>query len=96
MEQAGVDWALIVDDGRAVGWLTRAALPTAPSEVSAVTEVGAVAEPLRRSITPQHTLREALEFALTSHTRVAIVQEDGRYLGVLAIERIAEQLASSS
>jgi len=86
MDREGVDWALLIDGDRCVGWLDRDLLK------EGTTDVGAVAEPLTRSISPSHTLREALEVALTSHTRVAIVQEDGRYRGVLPIERIAGRL----
>ena len=81
-----LDWALLVEGDRCVGWLDRDRLD------EAVPSVSAAAEPLVRWITPRQTLREALEVALTSHTRVAIVQDEGRYLGVLPIERIAEQL----
>ena len=86
MGRAGTDWALVVDDDHCVGWVDRARLD------DAVPDVRAAAAPLARWITPRDNLREALEVALTSHTRVAIVQDDGRYLGVLPIERIAQRL----
>ena len=86
MDREGTDWALLVESDQCVGWLDRDRLD------EAVPSVSAAAEPLVRWVTPRQTLREALEVALTSHTRVAIVQDEGRYLGVLPIERIAEQL----
>ncbi|MGE3961696.1 MAG: ATP-binding cassette domain-containing protein [Dehalococcoidia bacterium] len=86
MDLAGASWALVVDGGRCLGWLDRSHL------VAALPSVGAAATPLRRWVTPAHTLREALEVALTSHTRVAIVLDGERYAGVLPIERIAQRL----
>src|SRR5690606_23621103 len=90
MDREGVDWALLIDGDRCVGWLDRDRLK------EGTTDLSAVAAPLTRWITPSQTLREALEVALTSHTRVAIVQEDGRYRGVLPIERIAARLEDQS
>ncbi len=86
LARAGAEWALVVDGDRCIGWLERAQL------AEAVPDVRAAAVPLSRWVTPRQSLREALEVALTSHTRVAIVRDGDRYLGVLPIERIARQL----
>ena len=91
MDRANTDFALVIEDRCCVGWLDRAQL-----EVAADTTAGALAEPLRRWTEPQQTLREALEVALTSGTRVAIVQDAGRYLGVIPIERIGERLRDAT
>ena len=86
MDRAGADWALVIEDDRCAGWVDRKRI------AEAVPNVSAAAVPLARWIGPNSNLREALEVALTSHTRVAIVQDGERYLGVLPIERIAQRL----
>jgi len=90
MDQAAADWAIVLRDERCVGWLERADL------VGHHGEVGALADPLARWTEPRQTLREALEVALSSGTGVAIVQQEGRYLGVLPIEQIAQRLRDAS
>ena len=90
--RAGTDFALVVEDDCCVGWLDRGQLATVGDDAV----VGDLAEPLARWTEPQQTLREALEVALTSGTRVAIVQDEGRYLGILPIERIGERLRGAS
>ncbi len=92
MDRATSDFALVVEGGRCVGWLDREQLTAADD----ATAVGPIAEPLARWAEPQQTLREALEVALTSGTRVAIVLDEGRYLGALPIERIGERLREAS
>lgn len=92
MDRAATDFALVLEDGRCVGWLDGDQLSATRDD----TDIGDLAEPLARWTEPQQTLREALEVALTSGTRVAIVQDEGRYLGVLPIERIGERLRDAS
>ncbi len=89
MDDADTDWALVLRDERCVGWLERSDVANGSGVVDVFTE------PLARWTEPQQTLREALEVALTSGTAVAIVQDRGRYLGVLSVERIAQRLRAA-
>jgi hypothetical protein len=42
------------------------------------------------TLSPTDSLRRALDAVVISHAQVAVVVEQGRYLGMLGVERIAE------
>jgi osmoprotectant transport system ATP-binding protein len=90
MEQSGFDWVTVVDaDGRLRGWVDGEML-RGKQRVEAV-------EPRKFGayVTANHSLRQALDSIVTSRTQVAVVAtEDDRYLGILTLERISQEIVS--
>ena len=89
MEEFGLDWVSVVDDGELLGWVDRAALEGKNS-------VGdATPRPFSAYVTEDSTLRHALDSIVTSRTQVAVVAHEGqRYAGILSLERISQEIVS--
>ncbi|MPZ99974.1 MAG: ATP-binding cassette domain-containing protein [Dehalococcoidia bacterium] len=88
MDRERLDWVLVVQDERLLGWLGRDEL--APG---GVVDAGA-AHPLQRRIAPEATLREVLDAIVNSpELRVAVVTDGVTYRGVLRLSTLAEELA---
>jgi osmoprotectant transport system ATP-binding protein len=86
MAEHGVDWVGVLDGGILLGWTDRAEL-----NGSELTEVDP--RPFAVSLTPNSSLREALDAVVTGHARTAVVvDDDGRYEGMLDLEAIAEEI----
>jgi osmoprotectant transport system ATP-binding protein len=82
-------WVSVIDNGVLVGWVDEAALEGKGT-------VGE-AEPRRFSayVTVRSSLRAALDSIVTSRTNVAVVvEEEQRYLGILRLERISQEIVS--
>ena len=89
MENFGLDWASVVDDGRLLGWVDEAALRGGRRVADAPVR------PFGAHVTNDSTLRQALDSIVTSQTRVAVVaSEDRYYAGILTLERISREIAS--
>jgi osmoprotectant transport system ATP-binding protein len=87
MDRFGLGWVTVVDDGKLLGWVDGASL----SENRSVAE----ANPRKFSayVTARNSLRQALDAIVTSRTQVAVVAtEDDRYLGILTLERISQEI----
>jgi osmoprotectant transport system ATP-binding protein len=84
MAQHGVDWVGIRTGDNLDGWVWG----------RDVTETAGDADPKRFSVwlTPEHSLREALDSVVSSHTGVAVVFDGNSYLGMLSIEQISRHL----
>jgi osmoprotectant transport system ATP-binding protein len=80
------DWIGVLDGERFRGWLRLDGLD--PSRTLGEHDVHAVAGVLG----PHASLRTALDAAVTSPVGVAVVEDDGRYLGLLSPEAIARAL----
>jgi osmoprotectant transport system ATP-binding protein len=89
MARFGADWVSVCEDGHLLGWVDEAALQGKAT-------VGE-AKPRRFSayVTVRSSLREALDSIVTSRTNVAVVVREGqRYLGILTLERISQEIVS--
>jgi osmoprotectant transport system ATP-binding protein len=86
MERYGVDWFGIVSGGELLGWAWG---HEADGGVAAISP-RPFAVRLRRS----DTLRDALDTAITGHTRVAPVFDGDRYLGMLTVDAISRQVTA--
>lgn len=85
MDANGVDWVGLVDGDMLLGWVDRAEIDGSP--------LGSLsARPFAVSLRPDSSLRQAIDAVVTSHARVAVVVEDGRYLGMVDLEAIAEEI----
>jgi osmoprotectant transport system ATP-binding protein len=78
MQRTGTDWVAVVDDGRLLGWKHGHG------------EDGL--RPFAVTVEPTATLRQALDAVVGSPNRVAVVVEDGRYLGLVDLDGIAAGL----
>ena len=87
--QHGSDWTSVVQDGRLLGWVDRSMLDGAAT-------VGEVEpRPFSAAITDHDSLRSALDAIVTSRTNVAaVVDDDGRYLGILTLEQVTKEIVS--
>ena len=87
LDRFGLEWVTVVDDGKLLGWVDGASL----SGKQSVAE----ANPRKFSayVTARDSLRQALDAIVTSRTQVAVVAtEDDRYLGILTLERISQEI----
>jgi osmoprotectant transport system ATP-binding protein len=85
MAEHGVDWVGVLDGRKLLGWVDRRDLLS-----SGLDDV----EPRQFavSLSPDSSLREALDAVVTGHARIAVVVEDGEYKGMLDLESIAEEI----
>jgi osmoprotectant transport system ATP-binding protein len=84
MARHGVDWVGVHDGDRLLGWAWARDLDG----------IGRLADaplhPFRVTVSRSTPLREVLDVIVTSRTRVAAVVDDGRYVGMLGLDRLAE------
>ena len=86
MGEQGYDWVAVCDgDDRLQGWIGAADLD------GAATLADLAPRPFAAVVTADTTLKAALDGIVTSRTRVAVaVDDDGRYLGMLTVDDLAE------
>jgi osmoprotectant transport system ATP-binding protein len=86
MESHGVDWIGLVDGETLRGWVDQSELGDSPL-------AALPAKPFAVTLRPESSLREAIDAVVTSHARVAVVvDDDNRYLGMVGLESIAEEI----
>lgn len=87
LERTGGDWVGVVDGSRFIGWLSR----------DDVAGEGAVdiarLEPPAASVSPRSSLRAAMDRIMTARTAVAVIEDEGRFLGVVTLESVRTALA---
>lgn len=84
MAEHGVDWSVVVDDsGRLLGWVDADALDG---------DWTTAINPYEVTLDPDASLREALDTVVTSHAQTAVVVEEGRYLGLVALDQISQEI----
>jgi len=90
MRRHGTDWVAVVDaEGHLLGWVDRNGL----SRLGTVGQ--AEPRPFSAVVSPANSLREALDAIVINKTHVAAVVDDGRYCGLLTLERVAQELAAA-
>jgi osmoprotectant transport system ATP-binding protein len=90
MAELGYDWVAVCQgDDRLRGWL-------GAEELDGTDTVGQLTpKPFRAVVTADTHLKAALDGIVTSHTRVAmVVDHDGRYLGMLTVDDLAEGIVA--
>ncbi len=80
------DWVAVVDGDRMLGWVTNDGLD------GRSTIDGVDLEPFVTRLTPNNTLEEALDAAISSHTAIAAVFDGERFLGMITVERISREI----
>jgi len=85
------DWFGLTADGAFLGWVPRTALDNGDG-------AGGLSDLPRTVLAAQvaatSTLRAAMEIIMTSDTSVAVVDDGGRFGGVVTLERIRAALAA--
>ena len=86
----GVDWVGVTAKGVFDGWVRRDDIAdgTAPNEAPRVRPAA--------QVTPDSTLRSAMEQIITSHTSAAVVDAGGRFGGIVSLEAIRTSLESGA
>ena len=89
MRDTGFAWVSVIEDGELLGWVDADALREAG-------RVGdAAAKKFSAYVRVDDSLRQALDSIVTSRTNVAVVVSEGqRYLGILTLERISQEIVS--
>ncbi|MFQ5796882.1 MAG: HPP family protein, partial [Candidatus Bipolaricaulia bacterium] len=92
MEQEGVRYLLVVeDDGKFSGWIN-----LSDFEYRRGDRVRDVMKPARETVTPDTDLNEALSHMLGSEIgNIAVVDDDGRLVGVLTFNALREVLGET-
>jgi hypothetical protein len=85
-QRYGVDWFGIVLSGELLGWAWSDEVTDAVADLTP--------RPFAVRLRPTDSLRDALDAAITGHTRVAPVFDGDRYLGMLSVEAISRQVTS--
>ena len=88
MADAGTEWVGVLDGDQVLGWAWG-------RDLEGCTLVGdAPCQPFRAYVHPGTSIREALDNIVNTRTRVAVVlaEDDGRYLGMLTVDELAEAL----
>ncbi len=86
MSDHGVDWVGLTSNGSLLGWIDAKQVGDSLD--------AALAQPFAVELDPRSTLRQAVDAVVTGRGRVAVVVEEGRYLGMVDLEGIAERIAS--
>ena len=90
MRSHGTDWVAVLDGEHLLGWVDAKGL----SGHATVGEVDP--RPFSAVVSPTSSLREALDAIVINKTHVAAVVDDGRYCGLLTLERVAQELTAAS
>lgn len=85
MSAHGVDWVGLLDGSRLLGWVYESELGSAPLRQLEP-------KPFAASLTPRSSLRQAVDAVVTGRTRVAVVVDNGEYVGMVDLESIAEEI----
>lgn len=86
MNQAGLDWVTVVDNGTLLGWLWG-------DEVGPSTRIADLdPRPFRITIQLSATLREALDAIVNTRNQTAVVCDGERYVGMLTVGQISKEL----
>jgi len=89
LERTGGDWVGVVDGERFVGWLSREA--TAGEGTVTISRL----EPPAASVTPESSLRAAMDRIMTARTAVAVVEDEGRFAGIVTLASVRAALAGA-
>ena len=89
----GSDWLGITVDGCFAGWTSADDVRAARANGTALRDVERF-EPIAQ-VEPTSTLRAAMELIMSSNSSVAVINNDGRFGGVITLEDIRRALASA-
>ncbi len=79
------DWVGLLDGGRLMGWVDVSAIGQGPIEDLSP-------RPFLVTLGSDASLRAALDAVVVGHARVAMIVDDGIYVGMLDLEAVAEEI----
>ena len=85
MELYDIDWVAVGEGARLDGWV-------AGSEIGQNRPGSRPLHAFRTTLGPDSSLRDALDAVVSSQTKVAAVFDGDRYLGMLSLERISQEI----
>ena len=93
MEREGVEWLGVLDNGAFAGWIIG-------SDVRRADLSGAKLSDQKRDaaiahVTPNDSLRSAMDMIMVSNTSVAVINDGGRFGGVVTLEDLRRTLAAT-
>ena len=91
MLRSVTDWLGITVDGSFSGWATADDIHNAARQGVTLVEVNRALPAAQ--IASSSTLRSAMELIMVSNTSVAVVEDDGRFGGIVTLEDIRRSLA---
>lgn len=80
-----VDWVALLDGAKLLGWVDQ-------TEVGSDPLAELQPKPFAASLSPTSSLREAVDAVVTGRARVAVVVDDGEYVGMVDLESIAVEI----
>jgi CBS domain containing-hemolysin-like protein len=86
MSKHSTEWVGVTSDDVFLGWVHADDLPVDAPLGSAPLSMPAA------QITPGSTLRNAMQIIMTSHTSVAVIDDGGKFGGVVTLEQIRASL----
>jgi osmoprotectant transport system ATP-binding protein len=86
LEEYSSEWVGVTSDGVFLGWVHAADIPADGSLESAPLAMPAA------QVQPASTLRSAMQIIMTSHTSVAVIEDGGKFGGVVTLELIRSGL----
>jgi osmoprotectant transport system ATP-binding protein len=89
----GVEWLGLTVDGHFSGWARADDVRTAATDCTALADVARFLPAAQ--VEPTSTLRAAMELIMSSNTSVAVIDDGGRFGGVVTLEDIRRSLAAS-
>ncbi|HSL74629.1 MAG TPA: ABC transporter ATP-binding protein [Ilumatobacteraceae bacterium] len=92
IEAEGTEWLGLTIDGRFAGWTKAADVRAARARGTPLAEVERF-DPIAQ-VEPSSTLRAAMELIMSSNSSVAVINDDGRFGGVVTLEDIRRALSS--
>ncbi|MGI9016588.1 MAG: ABC transporter ATP-binding protein [Euzebya sp.] len=94
MDAFGSDWVGLTEDGVFLGWVRRQDL--VPTDLAEHNILRSATRSLPAAqVRPDSTLRNAMEVIMTSRTSVAVIDDNGRFGGVVTLEQIRAGLDRS-
>jgi osmoprotectant transport system ATP-binding protein len=84
MTRYGVDWYAVRDGDRMLGWAWDHELTDSPEQ--------APLKPFEARLGRDASLRDALDTVIRSHTRIAAIFDDNRFLGMITIDQIGGEV----
>jgi len=89
LSTTGGAWVGVVEDQRFLGWVSQASLVG-----EGTVDDGDVEAPAA-SVAPTSSLRAAMDRIMTARTAVAVVEDGGRFLGVVTLDAVRAALAGA-
>ena len=92
MEREGVEWLGVLDGGAFAGWIDGDDVRRADASGAKLSDQhrdAAIAQ-----VTPTDSLRSAMDMIMVSNTSVAVINDDGRFGGVITLEDLRRTLAA--